>query len=1100
MAAIATIVAHGVNEAVGTMVYEYFGDSCWLEANELELDIFFNQFESYQAGEIDKITLVTRRPENVTIQQAEALIDRIAAFDPETNEVFVEAQANIDAFEEYATSEGYLNFEDFIKKGEEAYYEGIGEKKDESSVCATVSLQINQTMTMTRQAFLGTLTVTNGHETEPMTDIKLDLVVTNEDGDVATSREFQINPTSLDGFTGELSFTDGWTLASQGKGTATVTFIPTKYAAPDTAVVYSFGGRLSYTNPYTGTTVTRELFPVQLTVKPSPELDLTYFMQRDILGDNALTLDEIEPSVPSEFALLINNKGKGDATKVNIVTNQPEIIDNEKGLLVDFEILSSSVNGKDKTLALNQSVASNFGTIAAGTQSYAQWELQCDLLGHFIDYQVSYTHVTSYDNPDLSLLDEVTIHEMIHSIRIPTESGDTLVGWLVNDIEDAYDAPDAVYFSDATVQTMYMLEDNDGLITTNKLNANTYTITVTPEQEGWAYCNIQDPILGKGTIVRVTRQSDNANISLHNFWQTEWTIKDGSEPLHEYRLHFADTLTVAGETYTVEFTPVPDVVLAVESISGPNKSQKIEIAPLSKVQVLFNKTIDANTFSVDDLSMRCQGKNVDLTTVSISTDDNRNFTLDMGSTTLDDGYYVLKVATNNITDTESFKGDKGQSLDWIQYEGGFVNLKAKAMPIEAGDIRISYTETAPATAGKRAVQGNEVFSDNGELDVEYGSNVTLSATPKVGYIFDGWYLGEELLSTDPEFVTQCVDHTTIKAKFYEKNSDLTVNYNAHGGNVTGGGTGTYPYGTALELRALPTDGYIFTGWVEDNRIISTNERLAFTVAENRNLTAEFVMMGGRVGDVNVDKLINVNDITSMAGIVLGSNSGTYSLFFSDMNIDQEVNVNDITLLVNLVVDGEENAAKPVYYVGMRESYASNLMFGIADAQLEHGRMAESQLSYDGVFNFCNFQFDLVVPAGISIENVIDAASTGSHILGWNKMTNGRVRVLCYSMTNATLANGILATLQLRASGNVPDGIYPMTMTNIILGRRDGSSAVLGEQTVMVTVGKGATGIESVTTDSANTNIYDLQGRKVSSASDLSKGMYIINGRKHIKTK
>ena len=141
--------------------------------------------------------------------------------------------------------------------------------------------------------------------------------------------------------------------------------------------------------------MTRELYPVKLTVKPSPELDLTYFMQRDILGDNALTPDVIEKSVPAEFALLINNKGNGEATNVNILTNQPEIVDNEKGLLVKFEILSSMVNGKDKTLALGGSVASNFGNIPAKKQAYAQWELKCDLLGHFTSYDVEATHVTS---------------------------------------------------------------------------------------------------------------------------------------------------------------------------------------------------------------------------------------------------------------------------------------------------------------------------------------------------------------------------------------------------------------------------------------------------------------------------------------------------------------------------------------------------------------------------------------------------------------------------------------------------------------------------------------------------------------------------------
>ena len=74
---------------------------------------------------------------------------------------------------------------------------------------------------------------------------------------------------------------------------------------------------------------------------------------------------------PAEFALIINNKGNGDATNVKMVTNQPEIIDNQKGLLIDFEFISSQLNGQDKTLALGQSIPTDFGTIPAHTQAYA---------------------------------------------------------------------------------------------------------------------------------------------------------------------------------------------------------------------------------------------------------------------------------------------------------------------------------------------------------------------------------------------------------------------------------------------------------------------------------------------------------------------------------------------------------------------------------------------------------------------------------------------------------------------------------------------------------------------------------------------------------
>ena len=69
-------------------------------------------------------------------------------------------------------------------------------------------------------------------------------------------------------------------------------------------------------------------------------------------------------------------------------------------------------------MALDKSIATQFGDILAGTCSYATWDLTSSLLGHFVDYDVSYTHLTSYGNPDLSLLDQVTIHELIHSATV----------------------------------------------------------------------------------------------------------------------------------------------------------------------------------------------------------------------------------------------------------------------------------------------------------------------------------------------------------------------------------------------------------------------------------------------------------------------------------------------------------------------------------------------------------------------------------------------------------------------------------------------------------------------------------------------------------
>ena len=50
----------------------------------------------------------------------------------------------------------------------------------------------------------------------------------------------------------------------------------------------------------------------------------------------------------------------------------------------------------------DEKIVNNFGDIPAGSASYAQWMIESNLLGHFTDYDVDVTHVSSYDNPDLS--------------------------------------------------------------------------------------------------------------------------------------------------------------------------------------------------------------------------------------------------------------------------------------------------------------------------------------------------------------------------------------------------------------------------------------------------------------------------------------------------------------------------------------------------------------------------------------------------------------------------------------------------------------------------------------------------------------------------
>lgn len=548
-----------------------------------------------------------------------------------------------------------------------AFLERLSESS--SGVCATIKLQIDQKMTLTRQAFHGTLTIENGAEHAAMQDVKLLLNVHSTDGKIATAKEFAIDVEKLNGFEGELALDAGWTLSAGATGTATILFVPTKYAAPVRPVNYSFGGTLSYVDANTGLRVTRELYPVTLTVNPTPELDLTYFMQRDIYGDDAMTEDVVEPMVPAEFTVLINNKGYGDANNVKMVTEQPKIIENKKQLLIDFEILSSQLNGQDKVMAMGESVATEFGTIPAHSQSYATWELQSTLLGHFVKYNIEATHVTSHNNPDLSILDQVTIHELIHGFTF----NEKVRGFLCNDELDPDDQPDQVYFSNATQQNVRIAAD----IQTAKVMDNElqYTLTVLPTEQGWTYGIVGDPTEGRNRLASVMRMSDKVMLPLDNVWQTDRTLRDGHEPRYEDMLHFIGEVPVDGETYLLTFEPAPDVVLAVEGYEGVAEEISVVTTPVQSLVVRFNKSIDDATFTTADITLTCQGKHLNVEPVIISKIEDTKFTLDISKLTLSDGYYVLTVQTADITDTEGFNGRVGKQAAWIQFTGtGIVNM------------------------------------------------------------------------------------------------------------------------------------------------------------------------------------------------------------------------------------------------------------------------------------------------------------------------------------------------------------------------------------------------------------------------------------------
>ena len=561
----------------------------------------------------------------------------------------------VDSVSDYAVQNGYQSVQDMYQKAAQTIYGEV--TKSQQAVCAAVSIKISQRLVMTREAFEGTLTINNGNDKESIKNIKLNLEIKNAQG-VISNDLFQINTKNLDILTG----IDGTgTLGSNQKGSATVIFIPTKNAAPETAQSYSFGGSFSYLDPFTGLEVTKKLFPVTLQVNPSPDLYLHYFMQRDILGDDPLT-PAVEPIVPAELALMIQNQGFGTANGVKVESSQPEIVENEKGLAIHFALIGSNLNGKDVQMGLTNI---DFGNIAPKSNAIGEWWFTSNLLGHFVSYQTNVVHTSSYGNPDLSLISGSTMHELIKSVNVYTNN-DGINDFLVNEVQESEETPDMIYLSNSGMLPVTPVTSITALsgITTP---AYEMEIEVMPKLFGWHYAKMTDPGNGNYKIVSVTRQSDGKVLPLNNVWQSHVTLPDGTDPIYENKIHFLDVFSALQPVkYTIKFTPKEINLPKVVRID--NVPTSVINTQLQRVDVVFNQSVDETSFTYNDLVLRLQGGNNQIdNTITIIKLDSVTFRINFGTVTSGDGYYVLTVQTSGIRNLKGVSGMEDKQATWTQY-------------------------------------------------------------------------------------------------------------------------------------------------------------------------------------------------------------------------------------------------------------------------------------------------------------------------------------------------------------------------------------------------------------------------------------------------
>lgn len=93
-------------------------------------------------------------------------------------------------------------------------------------------------------------------------------------------------------------------------------------------------------------------------------------------------------------------------------------------------------------------------------------------------------------------------------------------------------------------------------------------------------------------------------------------------------------------------------------------------------------------------------------------------------------------------------------------------------------------------------------------DQTFGTTITLSATPKLGYKFTGWSDGN---TNSSRSYTIGASNATITANFAKDDFPLTVNNDGHG-TTTPAGRNEYEYQSTVNITATPSTGYEFSHW------------------------------------------------------------------------------------------------------------------------------------------------------------------------------------------------------------------------------------------------------------------------------------------------
>jgi len=433
------------------------------------------------------------------------------------------------------------------------------------SACARVSIEIAQELTLERIAFDAKLIIHNNLPDKDLENVRVDVTIQDTAGniknDIFYARVSSLS--NIDDVTGQGS------VSRNTSSEAHWLIIPSPGAGGDdpAGVAYFIGATLTYT--INGQQEVLPINPDRITVRPTAQLYLDYFMPYAVLGDNPFT-PQTEAPVPFPLAVRVLNDGYGPANKLKIDSAQPEIVANDQGLLVDFKLLGAAVNDS----AVFPSLTVDMGDVPSKGGATGYWEMISTLSGRFEKFSATFSHDSELGGELTSLIKaDPGTHYLTKRILVNLPERDGLLDFLADTDGDAEHLPDTIFESeypdDATdlestqtpVTVLFPVSAPDR--PTVEEPQVSVSLALGGHEGGWIYSRMVDPSQGLLKLENVVR-ADGVALNPNNFWVAEGLDKDYKPT---FTLQFVDyrASAVAPGMYTLVFTQPDEDVTAPTS-------------------------------------------------------------------------------------------------------------------------------------------------------------------------------------------------------------------------------------------------------------------------------------------------------------------------------------------------------------------------------------------------------------------------------------------------------------------------------------------------------------------------------------------------------